>query len=104
MTRHFQYGDQHVTDHIQATPLLTNATMRPIHDMVMGVEHTRMAQPRYVLTRLGVPPRSIKHVKTDVFILELPAKQLAVVKDVAALRFDQLHTLRRDYELSDNTQ
>jgi len=72
--------------------------------MVMGVEHTRMAQLRYVLARLGVPPRSIKHVKTDAFILELPAKQLAAVKDVAALRFDQLHTLRRDYELSDNTQ
>ena len=65
MTRHFTYGDQHVTDHIQAIPLLSNTTMRFVHDIVMHTEATRMAQLRYVLARLGVPPRSIKHVKTD---------------------------------------
>ena len=101
LKRHFPYGDQHVTDDIQAT---ANATMRPIHDLVIATESTRMAQLSYILTRLGVPPRSIKYVTTDAFILELPAKRLAAAKAVGTLRFDQLHTLRRDHELTDTTQ
>ena len=62
----------------------------------MGTEHVRIAQLSYILTRLGVRPRRIVCVKTDAFILQLPAKQLAAVKAIATLRLEQLHTLRRD--------
>jgi hypothetical protein len=64
-----------------------------------------MAQMYYVVTRLGIPPRYIKAVKTDALILAIPARKLAVVKALADHRLDQMHTLRRDYELgSDPTQ
>ena len=38
-------------------------------------------------------------MKTDALILAIPASKLAAVKVVATLRYDQLHTLRRTYEL-----
>ena len=53
LTRHFAYGEQHVIDSIQVSRLLDNSTMRPIHDLIMHNEHTRMAQLAYVLARLG---------------------------------------------------
>ena len=69
LTRHFSYGDdKSVIDYISATPLLDNATMRPIHDLIMHMEATRMAQMYYAVTRLGIPPRYIKAVKTDALI------------------------------------
>ena len=51
-----------------------------------------------------MPPRHIVSVKTDAFILQLPAKKLAAVKAIATLRFDQLHTLRWDHEHQDPSQ
>ena len=63
-----------------------------------------MAQLVYVLTRLGIPPRSIKHVKTDALILEVPVRKNGAVKAVTKLRYDQLHTLRREHEHHDPTQ
>ena len=58
-----------------------------------------MAQLGYVLARLGCPPRSIKDVKTDALILAIPARKLPSVKALSEVRYDQLHTLRRDHEL-----
>ena len=65
LTRHFSYGDASVIDYISATPLIDNATMRPIHDLRMHTEATRMAQLLFIMTRLGCPPRSVENVKTD---------------------------------------
>ena len=56
LTRRFAYGEESVIDHINVTPLLDNATMRPIHDLIMHTESTRMAQLCYIITRLGRPP------------------------------------------------
>ena len=70
----------------------------------MHNEATRVAQIAYILNRLGVPPRAIKHVKTDALILEIPARKLKVVETVCELRYDQLHTLRRDHEHRDPVQ
>ena len=58
-----------------------------------------MAQLSYVLTRLSIPPRGIKCVKTDAFILDLPVRKRTSAKAIEELRFNQLHTLRRDREL-----
>ena len=84
--------------------MLDNATMRPLHDLIMHTEHTRIAQLAYVLNRLGIPSRAIKHVKTDALILEIPSRKLKVVEAVCELRYDQLHTLRRDHEHRDPAQ
>ena len=45
------------------------------------------------------PPKSIKDVKTDAFVLGVGARKHAAVKAVATVRYDQLHTLKRTYEL-----
>ena len=74
LKRHFAYGEQSVVDHISATPLIENATMRPLHDLVMAAEATRMAQLYYVVTRLGCPPRAVKDVKTDALIIAVPSR------------------------------
>ena len=64
-----------------------------------------MAQLNYILTRLGVPPRSIKHVKTDAYIMAISCRKLASVKAVSEIRFNELHALRNIYEAkSDRTQ
>ena len=73
--------------------------MRPIHDYVCACEHTRVSQLNFIFDRLSIPPRGITRVKTDTLILSVPAKKLSMVKAVSELRFDQLHTLRRDREL-----
>ena len=100
LTRNFQYADKCVIDHIQVTSLLDNASMRPIHDMVMGIEHTRMAQMYYIVKRLGCLCRSVKSVKTDALILEISRKKASTVQAaICDIRFDQLHELRRKYEL-----
>lgn len=105
LTRHFAYGeDEKVIDNIGATRVIDNASYRPLHDMIMHTEATRMAQLKYILSQLQVPPRAIKNVKTDALIFSAPAKRLAAVKAISELRFDQLHTLRRTYELQDTNQ
>ena len=58
-----------------------------------------MPQLCYIVARLGCPSKSIKDVKTDAFILGVDTRKLAAVKAVGTLRYDQLHTLRRTYEL-----
>ena len=100
MARHFAYGDTHVVDYINMTPLLDNATTRPLHDFIMHTEATRVAQMCYIVTRLGCPPRSIKCVKTDAIIISVPTRRRASLKAVGTLRYEQLHALRRDHELA----
>ena len=104
LQRHFTYGENLVVDHISATPLIENATMRPIHDLVMGAEQTRMAQLHYIVTKQGCPPRSVKHVKTDALILSVPKRKRHAIREIVCLTYDQIHTLRRDYELKDPDQ
>ena len=100
LTRTNPYADKCVIDHIQVTSLLDNASMRPIHDMILGMEHTRMAQMHYIVKRLGCLCRSVKSVKTDALILEISRKKASTVQAaICNIRFDQLHALRRTYEL-----
>ena len=105
LKRHFSYGNnQSIIDHIKTTRILDNATWRPIHDLVVHTEATRVAQLCYIVTRLGCPPKNINCVKTDAIIMSVPARKLAAVKGVAKIQSNHLHTLRQDYERVDPNQ
>ena len=67
--------------------------------MIMHTETTRITQVCYILGRLSIRLRCIKHVKTDALILSVPAKKIATVNAINELRFDQLHRIRSTYEL-----
>ena len=54
-TQTFDYGDDYITDFIFRTDLLTNTSLRPLHDQIMHTEYTRVAQLLYVVKSLGVP-------------------------------------------------
>ena len=64
--RHFEYAEgRAVIDSIFQTKLLTNASFRPLHDMIMHTEATRVAQMRFIIESLGIPTKCIVDVKTD---------------------------------------
>ena len=105
LARRFPHGDGSVIDHIQVTQLLDNGTMRPLHDLIMHTEAARMAQFSYIVTRRGCPQVRQTCLKRDALILDITTKTFSAVKAVSTLRFDELHTLRRTYELqSEATQ
>ena len=60
---------------LAATPLLDNATMRHIHDLVLHTEGIRHRTIRMY-------PRSIKCVQTDALILAIPTRKLTSVRAV----------------------
>ena len=77
MKRLVSYGqDQHTTDYIFATRLVGDSSWRPIWDRIIATEHTRVAQARWVVERLGVPLRAIRQIKTDCLVLLPPRKLL----------------------------
>ena len=100
MRRQVEYGDgQAIYDHIFATKVLSNTSFRPVHDQIMHIEATRMAQLFLILSSLGIPQRSIKDVKTDAFILEKIAnKRKAFVENIGNVTFKDLPNLRRKYQ------
>ena len=54
----------------------------------------------YIVKRLGCLCRSVKSVKTDALILEISRKKASTVQAaICDIKFDQLHELRRKYEL-----
>ena len=93
-----RYGDVEKTDYIFQTKMLTNQSHRPLCDVALFTEHTRVAQILYVLKQLGCPPRNVVSVKTDAVIFHCGRTLRPKVVDAAALRFDELHLLRRRYE------
>ena len=96
----FEYGDgQVVVDHVFQTKLLTNASMRPIHDQIMHTEATRVAQLVYVVKALGVPPRAITDIKTDAVVLAgFAKKRRRALEAVEEVTFAELPQLRRRFE------
>ena len=62
-------------DHIYATELFSNYTLRPLHDYVMAQEHVAVAKIRDHLRQ--VPPRYVVALKTDCLVFQdLPKKFL----------------------------
>ena len=79
--------------------MLANATMRPIHDMIMATEAVRVAQLCYIVKRLGVPVRCISSIKTDCLVLsKLAKKHRKLIEDVAKTTFRELPNLKRKYD------
>ncbi len=106
LTRLVEYGDGELThDHLYATTLLQNTTMRVIHDQVMHTESSRMATMVYIIKRLGIPSRCLKDIKTDAIILEgFSRKHLPMIKAVTETKFSDLPNIRRRYEKADADQ
>ena len=70
-------------DHIYATELFSNYTLRPLHDYVMAQEHVAVAKIRDHLRK--VPPRYVVALKTDCLVFQdLPKKFLPAVRELTA--------------------
>ena len=67
--RHFQWSGGVIHDFYTRSVRQTNGSMRPIHDQIMSIEHTRVATLRFILESLGTPRRCITDVKTDALVL-----------------------------------
>jgi nucleoside-triphosphatase THEP1 len=92
-----------IYDFIYATQVLSNFSMRPIHDHIMATEHVRIAQLLFALQALKVPPRCIKCIKTDCVVVKgFPKKRKADMMELAKLTFKDLPRLRARYCESDS--
>jgi hypothetical protein len=94
---------KYIYDNLYAKPSLTNGSLRPIHDQIMHTEATRLAQLRYVLGRLQVPPRAILDVKTDALVI-CAGKKRPMVQAMQFTAFADLPNLRRKFERADVRQ
>ena len=84
-----------IYDYVFATQVLSNTSMRPIHDHIMATEHVRIAQLLFNLEALKVPQRCIKCIKTDCVVVKgFPRKRKAAMMDLAKITFGDLHKLR----------
>ena len=91
-------------DHIYATELFSNYTLRPLHDYVMAQEHVAVAKIRDHLRK--VPPRYVVALKTDCLVFQdLPKKFLPAVRELTArkhqdgtpvYRFEECKRLERE--------
>ena len=70
-------------DYIFETELLTNATMRPIHQVCLDMEHTFLAQA-YQLARKFCEPRDISAFVTDALVCHPSAAQRKKLEAAAA--------------------
>ncbi|OLP98081.1 hypothetical protein AK812_SmicGene19490 [Symbiodinium microadriaticum] len=92
-------------DHIYATELFSNYTLRPLHDYVMAQEHVAVAKIRDHLRK--VPPRYVVALKTDCLVFQdLPKKFLPAVRELTArkhqdgtpvYRFEECKRLEGEY-------
>ncbi len=79
--------------------------MRPILDLIMHTEATRVAQLCYIVKRLGVPVRCISSIKTDCLVFQCVAKKhRKLIQDVAKTTFRDLPNLKRKYDKVDPDQ
>jgi hypothetical protein len=103
VTQHFHFADkQRVIDNFYMRTSLSNATMRPIHDLIMHTEATRLAQIRFMITR-QLPLRNILDVKTDALTITL-GKKRKFIESLAETTFEELPNLRRKHERLEPSQ
>ncbi len=100
MHRVVPYGKDEAThDHIYQSRVIANATMRPIHDLIMHTEATRVAQLCFIVKRLKVPVRCISSIKTDCLVLSgIAKKHRKLLEDVTKTTFRDLPSLKRKYD------
>ena len=74
------YDGGSIYDYVLKTTLVDNASFRPIHDLTLHTEATRMAQALAVLEKLGTPLKCIYEFKTDSILFD-PGKNSNKIKD-----------------------
>ena len=98
LKRVVSFGEgQSITDYVYATRLVGNASMRPIHDFIMGIEHTRVAMLKLIVERLGIPPRAIRQIKTDCLLLQPARKHIPKLTAIANLTHKDLPDIVQRY-------
>ena len=93
-------------DHVYATELFSNRSMRPAHDFVMASEYVEMARIHRALRE--VPPRYLVALKTDCLVYQsLPRKFVHVVEaltrrrhrdNTPKYRFEEVKRLEGEYQ------
>ena len=93
-------------DHVYATELFSNRSMRPAHDFVMASEYVEMARIHRALRE--VPPRYLVAMKTDCLVYQsLPRKFLHVAEaltrrrhrdNTPKYRFEEVKRLEGEYQ------
>ena len=74
------YEGGSIYDYVLKTTLVDNASFRPIHDLTLHTEATRMAQALAVIEKLGTPLKCIYEFKTDSILFD-PGKNSNKIKD-----------------------
>ena len=93
-------------DHVYATELFSNRSMRPAHNFVMASEYVEMARIHRALRE--VPPRYLVALKTDCLVYQsLPRKFVHVVEaltrrlhrdNTPKYRFEEVKRLEGEYQ------
>jgi hypothetical protein len=105
LKRVVSFGEgESTTDWVHATKLVGNASMRPIHDFIMGIEHQKVAMLRFIVERLGIPPRAIRQIKTDCLLLQPARKHIPKLTAVANLTHKDLPDIVQRYTRLDPGQ
>ena len=74
------YDGGSIYDYVLRTKLVDNASFRPIHDLTLHTEATRMAQALAIIEKLGTPLKCIYEFKTDSILFD-PGKNSNKIKD-----------------------
>ena len=74
------YEGGSIYDYVLKTALVDNASFRPIHDLTLHTEATRMAQALAILEKLGTPQKCIYEFKTDSILFD-PGRNSNKIKD-----------------------
>ena len=77
LKRIFKYDGGSVTDYIMKAELTTTVSMRPLWDLCMGTEATRVGQMLHVLRKQRA---QIYELKTDSVLYKLPKKKKGVLE------------------------
>ena len=62
---HTEYEGRSIYDYVLETKLVDTSSFRPIHDLTLHTEATRMAQALAIIEKLGPPAKAIFESKTD---------------------------------------
>lgn len=92
----FEEGE-HTTDYVYAMKLVDNSSWRPTWDFIVAVEHTCVAQMRFIVERLGIPARAIRQIKTDCLVLQPAQKRVPMLMAVSNIQHRDLADLVETY-------
>ena len=91
-----EYGpNRFMHDYMFETKLCRGgASYRPIHDLCLHSDSTRMAQAILTISQLGCPERYILQMKTDSILFDTPKKKAPAIEErLKAVKYKSLHAL-----------